>query len=226
MNSSSHILEDFELELQSLRGAVLDMAITAHTMIRAFGKLFDGGTSSDLDLSQEQERELDRSEVRVDEQARMILIRYQPVASDFREVTGALRISSDLEAIGDEAHRIASRHEKLRPWLAYDADEHLTRLWMRSESTLGCAIQAYRDHDVALANDVVSNKQHIVDDSEAMLGGISTPITAVCELAPQFLDAVGAATGLERIARIGTNIAETVVFIETAADVRHNLNPG
>ncbi len=224
MDRSPHILEDFELELQSLRGAVLSMAQTALEMVSMMGRIFDD-EKPDPDESQMQERELDHSEVRVDEQARLILMRYQPVASDFREVTGALRISSDLENIGDEAHRIAARYEYLRPWISHDSEAHLSRLWTRCDETLRRAIQAYSDHDVPSAKVVIEQKHLLVEEAEGILRNVSKAIASSNDLAPRFLDAVSAATGLERIGRIATNIADTVVFIETAKDTRHNINP-
>jgi len=224
MDRPPHILEDFELELQSLRGAVLSMATTAQNMIQALDCMFRD-TAPDQVQTQDQERELDHSEVRVDEQARLILVKFQPMASDFREVTGALRISCDLEGVGDEVHRISTSYENLRPWLSHDADGRLQKLWKRSGVTLKTAIHAYSDHDVKLAEDTVAQKHQVREEAEEVLRGISSAVAKFSDLAPYFLDAVNTAAALERIGRIASNIAETVVYIETAKDVRHNLNP-
>lgn len=226
MSRPAHTLEDFELELQSLRGAVLSMGRTALQMLETLGDMFLHTRSPDPSQAKAQERELDVSEVRVDEQARIILVKYQPVATDLREVTGALRISNDLERIGDEARKIVACYQPLLPWLCSDADGLLTKLWMLSKESLKDAVDAFSNHDAQLASKTLDRKPHLKTDCEQVLNQIAHKVSGSRALAPSFLDVVNAATGLQRIANSGLNIAEAVIFIETAQDVRHRHRQG
>jgi len=226
MSRPAHTLEDFELELQSLRGAVLSMGRTALSMVETLGDMFLHTRSPDSSQAKAQERELDVSEVKVDEQARIILVKYQPVATDLREVTGALRISNDLERVGDEARKIVAWYQPILPWLCSDADGLLTKLWMLSKESLQDAVDAFSNHDAQLAAKTLGRKPQLKTDCEQVLNQIAHKVSASRALAPSFLDVVNTATGLQRIANSGLNIAEAVIFIETAQDVRHRHRQG
>lgn len=217
MDRKPHILEDFELELQSLRGGVLAMGRTAQEMVEWIGLALQERQAPDAAAAKRSERELDQGELEIDEQARNIMMRYQPVATDLREVTGAVRMATDLEQIGDDAKRLLVRAEQLQAWIAGDADRVLEELWRMSRKALAEAFEAFQAHDAARAEEVRRWKKGFRRQAEAVRAQVSRSVCRDGRLAPLFVEAVGAAHLLERIGLHACSLAETVYFIETAS---------
>lgn len=215
-----HTLEDFELELQSLRGAVLTMGRIALEMVGEIGKLLQHNQKVDASEAKGREKDLDQLEAEVDQQAQVILIKYQPVATDLRGVTGAVRIATDLEQIGDDARRISTQAAKLGAWMAYDTDGVLEEQWKLSEKALADALDAFSRHEPEKALKVTESKRQTRKLAKAARSSISKAVAKNKELATSFVEAVNATHGLENIGLHACSLGEAVVFIETATDRR------
>ena len=216
-----HTIQDYELELQSLRGAVISMGRLAGQMVDDIGSSLRSRAEVDADAAIEGERELDRTELKIDEQARVILIKYQPVASDLREVTGALRISTELERVGDDARRLLCRHARLLPWISSDPNDVLGQLWKAADRVFVGAMTAFAEHDAQKANEIHDSRKKVKKLAKQALDEISSRVRANQELAKSYLEAISAVNCLERVGDAATSIAATVIFVETAEDVRH-----
>jgi len=222
MSQTPHTLTDYELELQSLRGAALEMGRLALEMMDSVGRMLRQEERADSARALAAERELDVNEVRLDSQASLILLRYQPVAVDLREVTTALRLSREFEQIGDDTRRLLASQQALLPWLATDAEDLLQKLWATCRRALASALDAFACHDAELARRIHESRKQVHEDSEATLLRIAHKVESSRDLAASYLGAVGAVTCLERIGAATEHIAAAVIFVETAEDVRHS----
>ena len=109
MIPSRHILQDFGAALDSLRGDVLMMAsLTDRNLQNAMSCLLDRDAQM-CAMTIADEEEIDALEKKVDEDGVNILLRFQPVASDLRQVISAMKLGSNLERIADQAVKIAER---------------------------------------------------------------------------------------------------------------------
>src|SRR4029078_7556893 len=108
-----HILGTFDEALASLRNNVLMMSsLTERSLERAMQGLF--GRNDDLCANAiADDEEIDQLEKQIDKDGVDILLRFQPVASDLRRVVSAMKLSSNLERIADQATNIARRALKL-----------------------------------------------------------------------------------------------------------------
>ena len=104
-----HSIRTFDTELKSLDAMVAQMGgLAEHALGQAIDALHD--RNPDLaEVTLEKDKDIDRLERSVDENAVSIIARRQPVASDLRQIVTAIRIAGDLERIGDLAKNIAKR---------------------------------------------------------------------------------------------------------------------
>lgn len=219
-SNARHTLEDFELELQSIRGAVLSMSAISLDMVNEVGLFLNRDAKPSATEAKQREKNLDQLEAEVDQQARAIITRYQPVATDLREVTGAVRMATDLEQIGDDARRLLLHSKELKPWISYDSRGVLPGQWKLSQSLLQAACDAFSGHDPEKGSMVVDSKSEVRKLASLSRKEISTSVENNHSLAPAFVEAINAIHALENIGLHAASLGETVVFIETALDRR------
>jgi phosphate transport system protein len=113
MIAARHILGTFDESLAALRNNVLMMAgLSERSMERAMKGLIDRNDDLCANTIADDE-EIDHLEKQMDKDGVDILLRFQPVASDLRRVVSAMKLSTNLERIGDQATTIARRARKL-----------------------------------------------------------------------------------------------------------------
>ncbi len=108
-----HILETFDEALSDLRKNLLTMAgLAERSLHRAINGLLQRDDSLCTNAIDD-DQEVDQLEKQIDKASIEIFVRFQPVASDLRHVTSAIKLSSNIERIADEATNIAERAHKL-----------------------------------------------------------------------------------------------------------------
>lgn len=219
-SNTPHTLEDFELELQSIRGAVLSMASLSLEMVDTVGRLVSDEKKPSASQAKKHEKNLDQLEAEVDEQARIIITRYQPVATDLREVTGAVRMATDFEQIGDDARRIVLHAKELKAWLAYDSKGILHQQWALSRKLLSDACDAFASHDAEGGAAIRGSKSNVRKLASESREAVSKSVEKNHSLATSFVAAVNAIHALENVGLHACSLGEAIIFIETSRDVR------
>src|SRR6267378_308113 len=150
MTASKHILGNFDEALGSLRNNVLMMAgLTERTFDRAIRGLID----RDDDLCAHaiaDDEEIDQLEKQIDKDGVDILLRFQPVASDLRRVVSAMKLSSNLERMADQATTIARRARKLNRHPPLPEVELILPVYAQAISMFKESLDAYVREDVEL----------------------------------------------------------------------------
>ena len=221
MIAPKHILGTFDEALASLRNNVLMMAgLTERSLERAMKGLFERNDNLCLSAIADDE-EIDQLEKQMDKDGVDILLRFQPVASDLRRVVSAMKLSSNLERMADQATSIARRARKLNQHpplteveLIRPMYEHAMSMFkdsidafVREDVDLGCAV-VQRDEDLDELNATVSRKliNRMAADSGQLRG---------------YLNLIFVARALERVGDHATNMAEEAVYAAAAEDIRH-----
>ena len=221
MIAPKHILGTFDEALASLRNNVLMMAgLTERSLERAMKGLFERNDNLCLSAIADDE-EIDQLEKQMDKDGVDILLRFQPVASDLRRVVSAMKLSSNLERMADQATSIARRARKLNQHpplteveLIRPMYEHAMSMFkdsidafVREDVDLGCAV-VQRDEDLDELNATVSRKliNRMAEDSGQLRG---------------YLNLIFIARALERVGDHATNMAEEAVYAAAAEDIRH-----
>lgn len=219
--SAAHTSKDFEQELSTLRERLIAMGAAADQQIsqamRALTEQDDALATSVIHADDA----IDRAELEVDEQCQIILATRQPVASDLRFVLMSMKIVTDLERIGDLAVGIAKRSLELSRLPSFKLHGSLHQLATLVQVNLRAALDSFvaRDADRAaavIAADVEVDRlnatlfaeliAHVVADPANVTRVL--PLTSVCRY-------------LERVGDHVKNLAEHVVYMVRARDVRH-----
>ncbi len=224
--ASLHTDQKYEKELQRLRDRVVIMGGSVEDMLDGALRAF---AARDADLARaviERDRGVDQLEIEIDERCLQVLARRQPVASDLRFITTALKIVTDLERTGDLAANICKRVIELKQLAPAEFELPIGRMGAVAQGMLRNAIGAFIKRDAPRAARVMARDES-VDDAYAELfptllqhtSGDQESLTR-----SQALQSVG--RYIERIADHATNIGEMVVFMVDGEDVRHaSLRP-
>src|SRR2546428_7195151 len=155
MIASKHILGSFDEALASLRNNVLMMAgLTERSLERAMKGLFESNDNGCANAIADDE-ESDQLEKQIDKDGVDILLRFQPVASDLRRVVAAMKLSSNLERMADQATTIARRARKLNQHPPLPEIELIKPMYAYAMSMFKDSVDAYVREDVQLGSDVV-----------------------------------------------------------------------
>ncbi len=202
MVTPKHILGTFDEALSTLRNSVLMMAgLTERSLERAMKGLFNRDDNLCVTAIADDE-EIDQLEMQVDKDGVAILLRFQPVASDLRRVVSAMKFSTNLERLGDQATNIARRARKLNQHPPLSEVDLITPMREKAMAMFKDSVDAY------VLNRVVSGKliQRMAQDRDQLRG---------------YLNLMFVARALERVGDHATNIAEDAVYAAAAEDIRH-----
>jgi phosphate transport system protein len=213
-----HFLRD----LEGLWGGVLRLAaVVEDALARSLRALCDGRA----DLAEEvrgDERAVDRWEVRIERDCLKVLALHQPVASDLRRVAAVLKISGDLERMGDLARHIAKRVKKLADDpLAFPIPEPLEALAVGALAQVRDGLDALTGCDPALARAVIDADGEVDRLYRDVVKGLKRSIRAHPDRVDSWLRLINTARNLERIADHAANIATSVIYLKEGDIVRH-----
>src|SRR5438045_2995393 len=169
MIAARHILGTFDESLAALRNNVLMMAgLTERSLDRAMKGLFERNDDLCANAIADDE-EIDQLEKQIDKDGVDILLRFQPVASDLRRVVSAMKLSSNLERMADQATTIARRARKLNQHPPLPEVELIRPMCAHAMAMFKDAIDAYVRSDVDQARSVVP-RDEALDDMTRMAG--------------------------------------------------------
>jgi phosphate transport system protein len=212
----------FDQELQELRELLLRMASRSEEQVRDALMAVKRRDAQAAQHSIGRDREIDALELDIEERAIALLARRQPMATDLRTLVSTLKISNDLERVGDHAVNIAQCAKRLAEALPMPNLSELDRMADVSTEMLRDSIAAFIDRDADLAREVCRRDDQVdrYNDSvfRVMLAEMSRNPNAIIAALQMML----VARNLERIADLATNLGEDVIYIVEARTVKHH----
>ncbi len=169
----------------------------------------------------ESDKEIDRTEVDVEEECLKVLALHQPVASDLRFIVAVLKINSDLERIGDLAVNIAERAEALASRERIRAPIDVVAMSEKARAMLRKSLDALVTLDPKLAREVGAHDDEVDAMNRENFAKIQQEIRADLVDLDSLLQFLSVSRYLERIADHASNIAEDVVYLTEGNIVRH-----
>jgi phosphate transport system protein len=214
-------LRHFQEELDHLKESILAMGGLAEDRVQVAVDALVSGDRNRLDGVLKGDEPVNQLHVAIDAMAFKLLALHQPMASDLRVIVAALKISSDLERIGDMAVNIAeAAHRYLaRPPVKPLLD--LPRMATIAQAMLRDALDAFVKRDVALARSVLERDDSLDALKTQIFRELLTYMLQNPATIEGSLDLILVSRHLERIGDHATNIAEDVIFVVSARDVRH-----
>jgi len=221
MTEPKHILATFDDALASLRNNVLMMSsLTERSLDRAITGLLQRDDEL-CAIAIADDEEIDQLEKSVDHDGIDLLLRFQPVASDLRRVVSAMKLSSNLERMADQATNIARRARKLNQHPPLPEVALIQPMYTHAMSMFKDAIDAYVRSDVEQARSVVP-RDEALDDMNRLAGRRLTERMAEDPSQLRgYLNLIFVSRGLERVGDHATNMAEDAVYAVAAEDIRH-----
>ena len=208
-------------EIAALKTELLHLATVVEKAVRNAVKALHEGDTALAATVIEGDIEIDRTEVRFEEECLKVLALHQPVAGDLRFIVAILKINSDLERVGDLAVHMSEKAVSLSRQTATGIPEGFAAMAEKSQAMFARSIGAFVSLDTDLAR-TISLGDDEVDD---MNRTISRRIKAEMRVHPENLDALmdvlSVSRNVERIADHATNIAEDVVYLVEGEIVRH-----
>lgn len=212
-------------ELEKIRRMLLSLgALTEERFklaIRALNEM-------DVALAQEiieKDREIDLSEVQIEEECLKVMALHQPVASDLRSLVVVIKINNDLERIADEAVNIAVRVKTLAGTPAPDFCHDYTPMAEKVGLMLKMSLDAFVRQDDQMAETVRQMDNEVDTMHNEAYDRIKQAIVASSKQAGYLINLFLVSRHLERLADHATNIAEEVIYMRRGEIIRHTDPP-
>jgi phosphate transport system protein len=218
-----HILSRYNEDLEQLRTDVLQMGGLAESQLR---QALQALATSDADLAAEVaglEVRVNQMEVDIDEECNRTLATRAPAASDLRLVIAIIKTITDLERVGDEAHKIAnivSRRSGLERG-GVDGYRIVRHLGNVSLSLLHDALDVFARLDAPAAIAAVRRDRQVDEEYDAIQRQCMTFMIEDPRTIRAMIDLMWVARALERIGDHAKNICEYVIYMVGGRDVRH-----
>ncbi|MGF1594913.1 MAG: phosphate signaling complex protein PhoU [Kiloniellaceae bacterium] len=213
--NSDHIVKSFDEELQSLKAVVLRMGGLAESQLASAVEALlrrDSELARQVVAGDEAIDEMDRE---LDEKAMRTLALRQPMANDLREVIAALKISGDLERIGDYAKNVAKRTLALNQLAPHTSARSIPRMAKLVQAIIKDVLDAYANHDPGRAIDVWHRDEEVDEMYTAMFRELLTYMMEDPRNITPCTHLLFIAKNVERIGDHATNIAETTHYLAT-----------
>ncbi|MCD4830199.1 MAG: phosphate signaling complex protein PhoU [Anaerohalosphaeraceae bacterium] len=208
-------IENLKKELLTLCGMVEDSLFQAVKSIKKRDvKLAEKVIDSDI--------EIDRMEVKVEEDCLKVLALHQPVAIDLRFIITALKINNDLERIGDLAVSIAENSRFLSAQKPIDMLFDFETMAEKTQAMVKKSLDALVNIDCDLASQVCEDDDEIDAINRQMYDQTKRQMKQTPENIETLIHLLSVSRHLERIADHATNIAEDVIYMVKGEIVRHN----
>ncbi|WP_027177685.1 phosphate signaling complex protein PhoU [Maridesulfovibrio bastinii] len=212
----------FTKRMEELKVQVLRMASMAET---AATNAIKGLLENNSDLAEDviaNDMRINELECELDKNNLELLALGQPMAKDLRFIVGAMRITSNLERIGDEAVNIAHRTVFLstRPPLPYN--QKLEQMAEVTKNMISRSVKSFADEDISLASKVCSMDNEADTLNVRILKNLISNMVTETRLVERGVHIIMSSNHLERIADQSTNIAESVIFIAQGENVKHD----
>ena len=226
MEPVERVVRHFQDELEQLKTRLLEMGGIAEEQVRTAVKGLVDRDHGLIDQVLVGDDPLNSLHIEIDSRCFTLLALYQPMAADLRTIVAAVKINTDLERVGDLAVNIA---EAARRYVAHAPVKKLIdipRMATIAQTMLRDALDAFVRRDTELAQRVLNEDDRLDSLKTQIFRELLTYMLQDTGTIEPALDLILISRHLERIGDHATNVAEDVIFIVSARDVRHHAGDG
>lgn len=214
----------FHEQLDLLKQRLLDMSERAEALVDAAVDALLRRDIGKADVVLSGDRELDALEIEIEQLAISLLALQQPMARDLRFIIGAIKISNDLERVGDHAVNIAQSALRLSDMRSIiTPDPEIEDMARRARAMLSDALDAFVRSDGALGRDVCKRDDHVDALHDSVFRILLTHMLEDPTTISAALELFLVSRNLERVADLATNIAEDAVYLAEGKSIKHHL---
>lgn len=216
--------EKFQQMLEDIKKDLIFLANEVEHNIRQSIKAVE---KHDVQLAKQiidKDADIDRKEVNIEDQIMALLALQQPVAIDLRFIVGGLKMTNDLERIGDHAVNIAQTVSQLDDQPYIKTLKEIPQMSEIACKMLHDSVSAFIHQDTDLARNVCKSDPEVDNFYDHILADTIEILKADNSKLVQGFATVRIARSLERVADLATNIGEDVVFMKEAKIIRHHFD--
>ena len=214
----------FHEQLSALKQRLLDMSEKAEALIDLAVESLRERDAGKAEAVLAADKELDDLEVEVEQRAISLLALQQPMARDLRFIVGAIKISNDLERVGDHAVNIAQCTLRLLDVpVALAPGLEIDEMAKRARGMLGDAIDAFIRADGALGRAVCKRDDEVDALEESTFRVLLTHMMESAATISPALQLLLVSRNLERVADLATNIGEDAVYLAEGKQIKHHF---
>jgi phosphate transport system protein len=216
------VFRHFQEDLDALKERLLAMGGLAEERVREAVHGVKDRDNAALDAVLSGDEPINDLHMEVDDRCFKLLALHQPMAADLRVIVAAVKINTDLERVGDLAVNIAEagkrylQHAPVKPLI------DIPRMGDLAQKMLRDSLDAFVRRDMPLAEKVLAEDDTLDALKTQIFRELLTYMLQSPETIEPALDLILISRHLERIGDHATNVAEDVIFILSAKDVRHH----
>ena len=219
---AERMVPHFQEELEQLKTRLLEMGGLAEDRVRSSVQALVERDSTLVDRVLAGDTPINQLHIEIDSRCFKLLALHQPMAVDLRAIVSAVKINTDLERVGDLAINIA---EAARRYLRHPPVKELIdipRMADIAQRMLRNALDSYVRRDIKLAHEVLNEDDFLDALKTQVFRELLTYMLQNTATIEPALDLILISRHLERIGDHATNVAEDVIFMVSARDVRHH----
>jgi phosphate transport system protein len=226
MEPVERVVRHFQEELEQLQTRLLEMGGLAEENVRVAVQGLVERNQDLIDRVLAGDEPLNALHIEIDGRCFTLLALYQPMAADLRAIVAAVKINTDLERVGDLAVNIAEAARRYSSHVPVKKLIDIPRMATIAQAMLRDALDAFVRRDTALAQHVLDEDDRLDTLKTQIFRELLTYMLQDPSTIEPALDLILVSRHLERIGDHATNIAEDVIFIVSARDVRHHAREG
>ena len=215
MNDKPHIVKSYEEQISLLKDTIVKMGAGAEKQLE---QAIQAAVKKDLSLAKktiEDDKEIDKYETHIEEQVVNLIALRQPMAIDLRETVVALKISSDLERIGDLSKNISKRIISVGIDLPDEIVKNLEIAGLKAAKQVNLVLNSYLHRDKSAAENVWNSDEEIDQITNLNMENAVKHLEKFKEDVKKMTQLLFILKNIERIGDHATNIAEQTYFLIT-----------
>jgi phosphate transport system protein len=216
------VVRHFQEELEALKSRLLEMGGLAEDRVRRSVQALVDRDIGDIDRVLAGDEAINALHIEIDNRCFKLLALHQPMAADLRAIVAAVKINTDLERVGDLAVNIAEAAKRYTMHPPVKKLIDIPRMAEIAQVMLRDALDAFVQRDTALAQRVLNEDDKLDSLKTQIFRELLTYMLQDPSTIEPALDLLLVSRHLERIGDHATNVAEDVIFMVSARDVRHH----
>jgi phosphate transport system protein len=216
------VVRHFQDELEALQARLLEMGGLAEERVRAAVQGIVTRDMAVVDRVMRGDEPINALHIEIDDRCFRLLALHQPMATDLRAIVAAVKINTDLERVGDLAVNIAEAARRYGGHPPVKQPIAIPEMGEIAQGMLRDALDAYVRRDTSLAQQVLNADDRLDGLKTHVFRELLNIMLADPGTVEPSIDLILVSRHLERIGDHATNIAEDVIFMVSALDVRHH----
>ena len=215
MSEKPHIVKSYEEQLQLLKDTIVKMGTGVEKQLE---NTIQSLVKKDINLAEKSIKDdelIDKHEINIEEQVVNLIALRQPMAIDLRETVVALKVSSDLERIGDLAKNISKRLTKIGTDLPNDITKNFEIAGLKASKQVNAVLNSYLHRDKDTAENVWNSDEEIDQMTNSNMEAAVKHLEKNKNDIQKVTQLLFMLKNIERIGDHATNIAEQVYFLIT-----------